>query len=530
LENSTIADRARGLAAPGTRVSDIEFVFLLFIAAAALVAVANGMNVPAPIVLVVGGLAIALIPGLPRITLAPDVVFFGFLPPLVYAAGFEASPHELRAVLRPLAFLALGLVFVTAAVVAAVAHTLVPGFGWPAAAVLGAALAPTDAVSAQATFRRLGAPTRLSLLAQGEAVFNDASGLVLYKIAVGAATGAGFGLGHGVLVFLATSLGGAGVGIVVALITGEVFRHERDVSLVIVLSVLSGYGAYIAAEELHASGVIAAVTAGVAAGWSSPRTLDADTRLTAEAFWRVTVFALEMALFVLLGLQLPIIVDNLSGSSAGLGELVWPTVAIAGASTAARLLFVLAMRSDSGDSAGERFALGWSGMRGAVSLAAALAVPLAVGGRPEIVVIAFGTILLTLVGHGLTLPLVVHGLRLEQPRRWTEEEMLARAEATQNALDRLDELEEEGADEEQLRRLRELYRRRFREIEAVLGGESPDEAEREERLVSYGRLRRELIAVERETLLELRARGRLGSRTLRVIQRDLDLEDARVRV
>jgi monovalent cation/hydrogen antiporter len=169
-------------------------------------------------------------------------------------------------------------------------------------------------------------------------------------------------------------------------------------------------------------------------------------------------------------------------------------------------------------------------MRGAVSLAAALAVRLAVAGRPEIVVIAFGTILLTLVGHGITLPLLVRRLRLELPRRSSEEEMLARLEATQSALDRLEELEEEGTDGEQLRRLRDLYRRRFRELEAVLGGESPDEAEREERLVSYGQLRRELIAVERETLVELRARGRLSSRTLREIQRDLDLEEARVRV
>jgi NhaP-type Na+/H+ or K+/H+ antiporter len=333
-----------------------------------------------------------------------------------------------------------------------------------------------------------------------------------------------------VLVFLGNSIGGVLVGLVVSLITSEIFKRESDVALVIVLSVLSAYGAYIAAEELHASGVLATVTTGIWTGWNSPRTLDADTRLSAQAFWRVMVFALEITLFVLLGIQLPTIVDSLASSSSSVGNLVGPTAAVAGATIAARIVFVFLMRGDAGSTRGERFALGWSGMRGAVSLAAALAVPLDVADRPEILVIAFGIILITLVGQGLTLPLIVRALRLEQPRRWSDEEAIARMEAAQNALDRLDELEEEGIDEEQLRRMRELYRRRFRVCQAVLGGEEPADAERVERLVSYGQLRRELIGVERETLLELRSQGRLTSIPMRHIQRDLDLEEARIRL
>jgi CPA1 family monovalent cation:H+ antiporter len=333
-----------------------------------------------------------------------------------------------------------------------------------------------------------------------------------------------------VLVFIGNSVGGVVVGIAVGWIAGEAYKRLGDVALTIVLSVLTAYGAYIAAEELHASGVLAAVVCGVYGGWNSPRTMDADTRLTASAFWRVMVFGLEISLFVLLGLQLPTIVDSLSVTSSSVGDLVGPIAAIAGVTIAVRMAFAFLLGSDAGDTAGERFALGWSGMRGAVSLAAALAVPLAVKGRPEIVVITFGLILITLVGQGLTLPLVLRGLRLEEPRRWSDEEAIARMEAAQNALDRIDELEEEGFDEKQLRRMRELYRRRFRVCQAVLGGEDPGDAERVERLVAYGQLRRELIGVERETLLDLRSQGRLSNTPLRQIQRDLDLEEARIRV
>jgi monovalent cation/hydrogen antiporter len=195
-----------------------------------------------------------------------------------------------------------------------------------------------------------------------------------------------------------------------------------------------------------------------------------------------------------------------------------------------RLAFVFAMGSDAGETAGQRFAVGWSGMRGAVSLAAALAVPLSVGARPQIVFLSFALILATLVGQVLSLPFVVRALRLEEPRRWSDEEAVARMEAAQAALDRLDEIEEEErAGESQLKRLRDLYRARFRMCAAVLGGEDPETAARQERLADYGKLRRELIGVERDELLNLRGSGRLNNTTMRQIERDLDLEEARIR-
>lgn len=511
-------------------VHDIESILVLVLAAALLVRLADFGKIPAPIVLVLGGLAIAFVPGLPDVELEPDTIFLLFLPPLVYAAGWRTSPLELRAVVRPLGLLAVGLVFVTAAVVAVVAHALVPELSWAEAAILGAVLAPTDAPAATAIFRRLGAPERVRLLVEGESMINDGTALVLYRIAVGVATGGAFSLGAATLEFVGVAAGGIVAGLAVGFLSDLVIRRQSEADLAITISVLTAYGAYIGAEELHVSGILAAVVAGLYAGYRSPHSLDADVRLSAVAFWNALVFGLEITLFVLLGLQLPEIIDTLEESGSGVSALLVPVAAIAAASIAARLAFVFAMRGDAGESAGERFAVGWSGMRGAVSLAAALAVPLSVDGRPQIIFLTFALILITIVGQGLSLPFIVRALKLEQPRRWSDEEAVARMEAAQSALDRIDEMEsEERAGEGELKRLRDLYRARFRMCQAVLGGEDPDIAAREQRLADYGGLRRELIGIEREELLTLRGAGRLRHETLRQIERDLDLEEARIR-
>ncbi|HEX8752436.1 MAG TPA: Na+/H+ antiporter [Solirubrobacterales bacterium] len=511
-------------------MSDVESILVLLLAAALLVRMADFIHIPAPIVLVLGGLAIALLPAMPDVELEPDTVFLVFLPPLVYAAGWRTSPQELRAVMRPLALLSVGLVFLTAAAVALVAHATVPGLTWAEAAILGAVLAPTDAVAATSIFRRLGAPERVRLLVEGESMINDGTALVLYRIAVGVATGGAFSLGGAALEFLGVSAGGILVGLAVGFLSDAIIRRQTDAALSIFLSVLTAYGAYIGAEKLHVSGVLAAVVAGVYGGYRSPRSLDADIRLSAVAFWNVLVFGLEITLFVLLGLQLPGIVETLDQAGSGVGQLLWPVAAIAIASTVVRLGFVFALGEDGGETAGQRFAVGWSGMRGAVSLAAALAVPLSVGARPQIIFLSFALILVTLVGQGLSLPFIVRALKLEEPRRWSDEEAVARMEAAQAVLDRLDEIEdEERASEAQLKRLRDLYRGRFRMCQAVLGGEDPESAKREQRFVDYGSLRRELIGVEREELLSLRGAGRLRNQTMRMIERDLDLEEARIR-
>ena len=512
------------------RVHDIESILVLVLAATLLVRLADLGKVPTPIALVLGGLAIAFIPGLPSVELEPDTIFLVFLPPLVYAAAWRTSPLELRAVMRPLALLSVGLVFVTAAVVAFVAHALVPGLGWAEAAILGAILAPTDTVAATSIFRRLGAPERVRLLVEGESMINDGTALVLYRIAVGVATGAAFSFGGSALEFVGVAAGGILAGLAVGVLSDLVVRRLSDNDVTIMLTLLTAYAAYIGAEELHVSGILAAVVAGIYAGYRSPHSLDADIRLNAVAFWQVLVFGLEITLFILLGLQLPDIVDTLEASSSGIGELLLPAAAIAAASLAARLAFVFALRGDAGDTFGERFAVGWSGMRGAVSLAAALAVPLSVDDRPQIIFLTFALILITIVGQGLSLPYIVRALDLEHPRRWSDEEAVARMEAAQSALDRIDEIEEdERASEPQLKRLRDLYRARFRMCQAVLAGEDPEVAAREQKIADYGLLRRELIGIEREELLSLRSAGRLRHETLRMIEHDLDLEEARIR-
>jgi CPA1 family monovalent cation:H+ antiporter len=511
-------------------MSEIQTLLLLLIAAAVLVRMADFARVPAPIVLVLGGLGLAFVPGLPEVALPPDAIFLVFLPPLLHAGGWSSSPHELRTLLRPLALLSIGLVFATAAVIAVVAHALVPDMSWAAAAVLGAVLAPTDPVAASATFARLGAPERVRLIVQGESLINDGSALVLYRIAVGVATGGAFSLADAGLELVVTAVGGTLVGLAVGWVSIAIIRRQADSQLSILVTVLTAYGAYILAEEVHVSGVLAAVASGLYSGHRAQRTWNADTRLTGIAFWRVMVFGLEITLFVLVGLQLPAIIDGLERSPNGLSDLLLPAAAIAVASIAVRMVAVLLMGRDVGESVNERFIVGWSGMRGAVSLAAALAVPLEVDERPEIIFLTFCLILVTIVGQGLTLPWLLRALGVRDTRRWSDEEAAARMEAAQAALDRLDELEDEGrADEQQLARLRDLYRARFRVCAAVLGGEEPGAAAREQRVADYSRLRQELIELERDTIGALHADRRLSNTTLRQIQRDLDLEDARVR-
>ena len=301
-------------------MGDIEFLILLLGAAAVLVRLADQISIPYPIVLVVGGLAIGLIPSLPDLHLDPDVVFLVFLPPLLVSAGYYASPRELKAELRPLALLAIGLVLVTMAAVAVVAHAIVPGMSWEAAFVLGAIVGPTDPVSATATFSRIGAPARLRLLVEGEAMVNDGTALVAYRVALAAAVEGTFSLGDAVFEFLYSAAGGVAIGVAIAWLALQIIRRQTDVALSIFVTVIQAYAAYIVAEEIGVSGVLSAVACGIYGGWNSHLLFDAGTRLTAVAFWSVLTFGLEALLFVLLGLQAPTLADELDvGSLAGAG-------------------------------------------------------------------------------------------------------------------------------------------------------------------------------------------------------------------
>ncbi|HWK25684.1 MAG TPA: Na+/H+ antiporter [Solirubrobacter sp.] len=507
-------------------MGDLELLFALLFAAVLLVRAADFVRVPYPIVLVLAGLALAFVPGMPEVEIDAHVVLLVFVPPLLMSAGWYSSPRELRAESRALGLLALALVLVTTAAVAVAAHALVDGLPWAAAFMLGAVVAPTDAVAAVATFASVRVPDRVKLLVQGESLINDATGLTAFRIALGAAGIEGFSAGKALGEFVLAAAGGTAIGVAVSWLILRAIRRQPDVTVSVFLTLLAAYASYIAAEEVHASGILAAAVAGLYAGWHQSEFFDADTRLTATAFWKIMTFGLEAMLFVLLGLQLESIVEQVDGTSVG--SLAMIGVLLALLVIAVRLAFAL-LPLASGLAVRERVVVGWCGMRGAISLAAALSITQGTAGRAEVIFLTFAVILVTLVGQGLTLPALIRVLRLPAEREWSPEEAIARLEAAQSALDRLDELEDEQRiGDEPLRRLRDVYRARFQRCVAVLGGERTPDALQEQRL-QFTDVRRDLIAAERAAVLTLRNEGKVSQDVQRAIERDLDLEEARLR-
>jgi CPA1 family monovalent cation:H+ antiporter len=515
--------------------------------AAILVRLADLVAIPYPIVLVLGGLGIGSLPGGPDLELAPDVVFLVFLPPLLQSAGYWTSAQELRAEAGPLTGLVLGLSLGTMAAVAAVAHAVIPELGWGPALVLGAIVAPTDPVAAIATFGRIGASKRISTLVEGEALTNDATALVAYRVALAAVVTGSFELAEAATDLVVGVAGGVAIGLAIAWLASYALRRLDDPPLSILLSVLTGYVAFAVCEGVGASGVLAAVSAGLYLGWRSHEIFDADVRLNAVAFWQVLTFALNAILFILLGLQFPGIVDSVSEQFTT-AEVIGYGALVAGVVVAVRMawqfmpqvlekVFPPAGRLTTGTDWRERVVVGWSGMRGAVSLAAAFAIPLELDSGAEfasrdlVIYLTVAVIVVTLVLQGLTLPPLLRRLGLAGDRPWDPDEAIARLAAAQAALDRLDEVEQSGdaVPDTAIERLRELYRARFARCVASLQGERPSQVSVENPLSGYRSLRRELIERERDVLLTLRNEGRVKNDVLRRIERDLDLDDARLR-
>ncbi len=394
--------------------------------------------------------------------------------------------------------------------------------------MLGAIVAPTDPIAAQATFSRMHVPERVGLLVEGEAMLNDASALVAFRVALGALTAGTFSASHAAGDFVVSVIGGVGIGLVAGWALVTVTRKLDDRPLAILLTLLFPYAAYVLAEQIHVSGVLAAVVGGLYLGWYSHDAFSPDTRLSATAFWEVLVFGLNALLFLLLGMQFPGVLDEALDNDT-FASLLGAALAVTAVVIVVRLALVFAPWANIGDGWRDRLAIVWSGMRGAISLAAALSVPVGLNGQPQILFVTVVVILVTLVGQGLTLPGLLRALKLQGERPWSPEEAIARLETAQSALDRIDEIEEEGAaSEEQLRRMRELYRARFRACQAVLSGEDDARDGVRDTRRRYGDLRRELIGVERSSLLGLRNEGKLRPEIQRLIQRDLDLEEARL--
>jgi Na+/H+ antiporter len=514
-------------------------LLVLMVAVGGLSMLAGTVRVPYPILLVLGGLVLGFVPGMPSAELPPDLVLVLFLPPLLYQAAFFSSPRDLWANARPITLLAVGLVLVTICAVAMVAHTLVPGLPWAAAFALGAIVSPTDPLAATAIARRLGVPRRLVTVLEGESLVNDATALVAYRLAVGAVVAGSFTLWAAGLQFVSRGIGGVAIGLAVGWLIAEARRRIEDPVVEIVLSVVTGYAAYLPAELLGVSGVLAAVTAGLYVGWHAPELASPSTRLLGFSFWEVLVYLLNAVLFVLVGLQLNLILTGVSGSSAvvlvGQAALVAAVVIgvrVGWGFTVPYLVRVLDRRpAQVARRVGprERLVSSWSGMRGAVSLAAALALPEDFPQRNLILFVTFGVILATLILQGLTLPWLIRRLGVHRDDSEAQEELRGRLRATDAALARLEELAGEGwTRDDTVERMRGLYQFRRRRLKARAGYLADDGAQ--DRSLAYQRLVRELLEAQRREIVRLRNRGEISNEVMHRIERDLDLEDSRLEI
>ena len=516
-----------------------EVLLLLLIVVSVLVTVARRLRIPYPVLLLVGGLALGSIPGFPRIDLAPNTVLVLVLPPLLYVAAVFTPIRSFKADIGNIASLAVGLVVASTAAVAGVALALVPAMTMPIAVALGAIVSPPDAVAATAVMERLAVPRRVTRLLEGESLLNDATALTIYRLALVAALAATplFTLAL-IGNFLVAAIGGIVVGLVVAWIVTAVRSRIEDVPVEITISLLTPYAAYLPAEALGFSGVLAAVAAGLYIGRRLSRIAGSDVRLAGRAFWEMLVFLLNGIVFIVIGLQISALGREMDRSTlfglAGLGVLVSLTLVVVRALWIAGLAGWqrFAAREPQPLRAPEVVVLSWAGMRGVVSLAAALALPPALPSgaafpaRDALIVITFSVILVTLVGQGMTLPLVIKLLHLGGDEDERHEESHARQKLIVEAQRRIDELQEQWPDHRPLiDQLREAYRHRA-EHEEQLHEAPGNEAEQE--LVEHRQIRSAVIDAQREKLQEMRDRGVIDDDVLRNIERELDLEEVRM--
>jgi monovalent cation/hydrogen antiporter len=525
-------------------MNQVEIVLALLIVVAALAIVAKRIAVPYPVLLVVSGLLLGFVPGPPPLKLNPEMVLLFVLPPVLFSAAVFTSWRDFRANLSPILWLAIGLVLVTTLAIGFVAHEL-GGLPWAAAFALGAIVSPPDAVSATAISKQLHLPRRIITILEGESLVNDATALVAYRFAVAAAmVGSSFSFGAASLRFVWVACGGIGIGLLVGWIVSHVQRRLDDPPIQITISLLTPFAAYIPAERLHVSGVLAVVATGLFLGWRSPRLLTSRTRLYAHIFWEMVVFLLNGLVFVMIGLQLRGILGRLAGHS--IATLITQGILLSATAIVVRMLWVLSSSYLPRPLSGSLCQhcptppwqhvtiVGWTGMRGVVSLAAALAIPLTLPngspfpGRDYILFATFCIIFATLVLQGLSLPALIRALRVEDDGGAELEERTARIKANEAALAYLEELKAKAeVPLDVVARLRAEYDDRLRQLEAFARS-SADGAPRPTTRF-YQRIEQEALSVERRTIIQLRDEYVINDEVLRRIQRDLDLAEARLR-
>ncbi|MBL7839978.1 MAG: Na+/H+ antiporter [Cyclobacteriaceae bacterium] len=517
----------------------IEVILLLLAVVTILAEVANKIKVPHPILLVLVGIVIGLIPWLPDFALSPEVVFLIFLPPVLYAAAWYTSWPDFKAARRPIGLLAIGCVIFTTCIVAWVTHTFIPGFGWAEAFVLGAIISPPDAVAATAATKGLGVPRRVITILEGESLVNDATGLIAYKYAVGAVTIGSFVLWQAGLQFLWVAIAGIGVGLII----GQIFLWVHKITpnnptTDTTLTFIAPYVSYLLAEEFHLSGVLAVVTSGLFLAWHSSEVFSQQTRLQAYGTWNTILFILNGIIFILIGLQLPVILRNINdvpfSTLLGYGAIVSITVIVV------RIIWVFPgtylprinkriRKAEPKPDLRLVSVVAWSGMRGIVSLAAALALPLMVNStmpfpnRNMIIFLTFCVIFSTLVVQGLTLPGLIKMLGIKTDGAEEEEEHQARIKITSAVIEHIEE-NYSLLNDELLNQIKTKYEIRIQRLRKDVDNQRLNDDQYKELL----KIRQDLLNRERAFILDMRNKGGLNLEILRRLENELDLEETRL--
>ena len=507
--------------------------------------IARRFTIPYPILFVIGGLLISFIPRLPSFTLEPNLIFFIFLPPLLYIQAFFTSWRDFRRELRIITSLAVGLVLATTFAVAWVSHELIPGFPLSAGFILGAIISPPDAVAASVIARKLSLPRRMVTLLEGESLVNDATGLLAFKISL-AAVGVTTLTVHKIWlpeVFLYISVGGIVTGLIIGWGASYVRRLliNAEAQIVLTISLLTPFVSYLIADTLQVSGVLSVVTTGLFLGRQSTEVLSPTVRLEANAFWNMITYLLNGLIFVLIGLQLPTIVSGIRGESWT--NLLFYAFVVNATCIVVRLLWVYPgaylpcflsriMHPVQRPDWRQVFIVGWSGMRGVVSLAAALTLmPSAEFPEAHLVqFLAFSVILTTLVFQGLTLPVLIRRLGVGDDGSEAGEEREARQRMVSAVLEKMEEVRVEGKfPEDVMASVGEFYRERALALQDDLA-EQLGWSDRRHHVLALRKLRRHMVETQRHTLVEMRRSGEISDDVMHKIERELDLEEARLRI
>lgn len=502
---------------------------------------------PFPIILVLSGVAISLVPGLPVITLKPEIVFLVFLPPLLYAAAWNTSWHEFKANIRPISLAAFGLVLFTTLLVGAAAHYLIPGMSWPLSFVLGAIVSPPDALAATSVTKGLGLSPRMIAILEGESLVNDASGLIAYKYALTAVTVGNFVVWQAGLDFVKVVLGGIAIGLAIGYLM--YFVHKKficDAVIEVTLTFLTPFAAYLLAEHFHMSGVLAVVSSGLLVSFYSVEIFSHQSRIMAYSVWDVVMFILNSLIFILLGLQLRTVMDGIQGYTRS--ELVLYGMLVSAVVILIRFIWVvpaamvprmISKRIRETESFDKRnmVVFGWAGMRGVVSMAAALSLPFvmpdgsAFPQRNLIIYLTFCVILSTLVLLGFTLPWIIRKMKM-QPHSIEAEEYEIRTHVVSHTISYIEE-NLALVNNELLNNIKTKYEIKYNRLQktdlpANYFGQKVDASKNI--FNDFSQMQIDLLGVERQALIQLHRQGKVSEEVLRKMEKELDLEETRLQM